>query len=82
MQAEGPQARGAVGWRVADAGSHCMQAGDRPTSVLRGGTAWSACGQRARHNGVTPRTTCMYCRRSGRFPQTKIELLRRVSAVR
>jgi len=43
---------------------------------------WSACGQRAPQNGVTQRTASMYCRRSERFPQTKIELLKRVSAVR
>lgn len=44
--------------------------------------AWSASGQHIRQNGVTGRTTRMYFCRSARFEQTKIELLKRVSAVR
>jgi len=46
------------------------------------GAAWSARGQRPPQNGVTQRTTRMHCRRSERWSRTKIELLKRVSAVR
>jgi len=44
--------------------------------------SWSARGQRASQNGVSTRTTRTHFRRSERFPQTKIELPRRVSPVR
>lgn len=47
-----------------------------------GAAPWSACGQRGPQNSGNPGTTCMYFRRSGRCTPTKIELLRRVSAVR
>jgi len=51
-------------------------------SADTGRYSWSACGQQKSRNGVRSGTTCMYCRRSAPCAPTKIELLKRVSAVR